>query len=279
MPKKIPSPAIIEAAGNKPKRIEEYVGRVRSQTSTVSVARMTSPAGWEEPAQTPEFDEVTLVLRGVVRVDGAGGPVEVKAGEAVLARAGETVRYSTPQGAEYVAVCVPAFSPALVHRHAAGAPAPVPEARPPTIEIVGWVRSPVTDKVDEGWGGVEATIELEPAHRGATRGLEEFSHAVIVCLLHQARYEPGRHLLRRPRDQADMPEVGIFAQRAKDRPNPLGITAVEVVRVEDDRLVVRGLDAIDGTPVVDVKPYVPAYDWVEAPHVPEWIGRLMRGYF
>lgn len=118
MPQLIAKPVIIEAAGNKPKRIEEFAGRVRTGTETVSVARMVSPPGWQEPAQTPEFDEVTLVLKGVLRVDGPDGALDVRAGEAVLARAGETVRYSTPgvEGAEYVAVCAPAFSPALVHR-------------------------------------------------------------------------------------------------------------------------------------------------------------------
>jgi tRNA (adenine37-N6)-methyltransferase len=102
---------------------------------------------------------------------------------------------------------------------------------------------------------------------------------VIVCLLHRARYQPGLHRVRRPRGRADMPEVGIFAQRAKDRPNPIGLTAVEIVAVGEDRLTVRGLDAVDGTPVLDIKPYYPAYDRVESPRVPEWVGRLMRGYF
>ena len=279
MPERIPNPAVVEAAGTRPKRIEEFVGRVRTQTATVSVARITSPAGWEEPAQAPEFDEVTFVLRGAVQVEGARGTMEVAAGEALLARAGETVRYSTPQGAEYVAVCAPAFSPALVHRHEVGSPAPSPAAALPTLQAVGWVRSPITDRVDQGWGSVEAEIELEPTYHGATRGLGEFSHAMVVCLLHEARYDSARHRLRRPRGQEDMPEVGIFAQRAKDRPNPLGVTAVELVCVEDERLVVRGLDAIDGTPVLDVKPYVPDYDRIENPRIPEWIDRLMRGYF
>lgn len=117
MPEKITKPAIVEAAGTKPKRIEEYVGRVRTETHGVSVARMVSPAGWEEPAQTPEFDEVTFVLCGMVRVACEGETIDVAAGEAILTRAGETVRYSTPDGAEYIAVCAPAFSPDLVHRH------------------------------------------------------------------------------------------------------------------------------------------------------------------
>ncbi|MFO7302680.1 MAG: cupin [Acidobacteriota bacterium] len=118
MPQLIATPAVVTAAGNKPKRIEEYVGRVASGHATVSVARMVSPEGWEEPGQRPEFEEVTLVLRGMLRVEHEGGTIDVRAGQAVVTRPGEWVRYSTPEagGAEYVAVCLPAFSPATVHR-------------------------------------------------------------------------------------------------------------------------------------------------------------------
>lgn len=118
MPQLIKSPTRIEAAGLPPKRIEEFIGRVNSQTAEVSIARMTSPSGWSEPGQTPEFDEFTLVLRGQLRVESREGVVEVGAGQAVIAPRGQWVRYSTPgpEGAEYVAVCLPAFSPATVHR-------------------------------------------------------------------------------------------------------------------------------------------------------------------
>jgi quercetin dioxygenase-like cupin family protein len=117
MPTLIARPTVVEAAGNKPKRIEEFVGRVNTRTKSVSLARMTSPAGWVEPGQTPEFDEYTLVLRGVLRVESEGGTFDVLAGQAVMARAGEWIRYSTPdEGAEYIAVCLPAFSPRTVHR-------------------------------------------------------------------------------------------------------------------------------------------------------------------
>jgi mannose-6-phosphate isomerase-like protein (cupin superfamily) len=120
MPKHIATPTIVEAAGNLPKRIEEYVGRVNSGHGAVSVARMVSPAGWQEPGQRPEFEEVTVVLRGALKVEYEGGALTVRAGEAVVTRPGEWIRYSTPEpgGAEYVAVCVPAFSPATVHRDA-----------------------------------------------------------------------------------------------------------------------------------------------------------------
>lgn len=116
----IAKPTIVEAAGNKPKIIEEFVGRVNSGTAAVSVARMKSPGGWVEPGQTPEFDEYTVVLRGTLRVTTKHGAIDVGAGEAVIAPKGEWVQYATPDeaGAEYVAVCVPAFSPATVHRDA-----------------------------------------------------------------------------------------------------------------------------------------------------------------
>lgn len=118
MPTLIAAPTVIPAVGEPPKRIEEFVGRVNSRTDALSIARMTSPAGWVEPGQTPEFDEFTVVLRGSLRVESRGGVLDVAAGQAVIAHRGEWVRYSTPQGAEYLAVCLPAFSPALVHRDA-----------------------------------------------------------------------------------------------------------------------------------------------------------------
>ena len=118
MPKLIAEPSIITAAGNKPKRIEEYVGRVNSGHGSVSVARMISPGGWQEPGQRPEFEEVTIVLRGLLRVESSNGSIDVRAGQAVVTSPGEWVRYSTPEpdGAEYVAVCLPAFAPDTVHR-------------------------------------------------------------------------------------------------------------------------------------------------------------------
>ena len=120
MPTLIASPTVIQAAGNKPKRIEEYAGRVNSGHGTVSVARMVSPEGWTEPGQRPEFEEITLVLRGLLRVEHERGAIDVRAGQAVVTHPGEWVRYSSPEpgGAEYVAVCTPAFSPQSVHRDA-----------------------------------------------------------------------------------------------------------------------------------------------------------------
>ena len=120
MPRLIDAPTVVPAEGNKPKIIEEFVGRVNSGDHSLSVARMKSPAGWAEPGQRPEFDEFTLVLKGSLRVDYEGGSLDVTAGQAVIARAGEWIRYSTPggDGAEYVAICLPAFSPDTVHRDA-----------------------------------------------------------------------------------------------------------------------------------------------------------------
>jgi mannose-6-phosphate isomerase-like protein (cupin superfamily) len=118
MPTLITQATRIEAAGNKPKLIDEYIGRVNSKTSATSVAHMRSPGGWVEPGQTPEFDEFTVVLKGTLRVESKDGHIDVAAGQAVIAHAGEWVRYSTPnpEGAEYIAVCLPAFSMDAVHR-------------------------------------------------------------------------------------------------------------------------------------------------------------------
>ncbi|MHA3770166.1 cupin domain-containing protein [Verrucomicrobiota bacterium sgz303538] len=118
MPTLIAQPTRIEAAGNKPKIIEEFIGRVNTQQTQISVAHMRSPEGWVEPGQTPEFEEYTLVLKGLLRVDTKEGSIDVRAGQAVIAHPGEWVRYSSPEedGAEYIAICLPAFSPDTVHR-------------------------------------------------------------------------------------------------------------------------------------------------------------------
>lgn len=114
----ITQPTVVEAAGNKPKQIEEFVGRVNTGEESMSIARMISPGGWAEPEQTPEFRETSIVLKGVLRVECADGVIEVKAGQAIVLEPGERVRYSTPgeAGAEYIAICTPAFSPDTVHR-------------------------------------------------------------------------------------------------------------------------------------------------------------------
>jgi mannose-6-phosphate isomerase-like protein (cupin superfamily) len=118
MPVLIERPTIVEAAGNKPKQIQEFTGRVNTGHQGVSIARMVSPAGWREPGQRPQFEEITVVLRGMVRVEHEGGAIDVRAGQAVVASPGEWIRCSSPEadGAEYIAVCMPAFSPDTVHR-------------------------------------------------------------------------------------------------------------------------------------------------------------------
>lgn len=154
-----------------------------------------------------------------------------------------------------------------------------PSPTPLSVTPIGYVRSAATDAVDEDWGAVEAQIVVEPALRPGLQGLEGFSHLVVVTFLHGASFDPARHLVRRPRGLAAMPELGIFAQRAKDRPNPLGITCVPLVALEAEGVRVRGLDAIDGTPVLDLKPYFPQFDAAGEVRVPAWVGELMRGYF
>jgi len=118
MPTLIQNPTRIQAAGNKPKLIDEFIGRVNSKESRLSVAQMRSPGGWVEPGQTPEFDEFTVVLKGMLRVTHRDGAIDVRAGQAVIAHRGEWVQYSTPEpdGAEYIAICLPAFSMETVHR-------------------------------------------------------------------------------------------------------------------------------------------------------------------
>ena len=147
------------------------------------------------------------------------------------------------------------------------------------IEPIGIVRSPVTDAVDAGWGDVLAEVHLREPLADGLRGIEQFSHVIVLYLLHQAAFDPARDLVRRPRGREDMPLVGIFAQRARHRPNAIGVTAVRLLAHDGNVLRVQGLDAIDGTPVLDIKPYYPAYDRVDGARTPEWVDRLMAGYF
>jgi tRNA-Thr(GGU) m(6)t(6)A37 methyltransferase TsaA len=147
------------------------------------------------------------------------------------------------------------------------------------LEPIGMVRNGVMDARDAEWGRVVSELQLRPELADGLLGLEQFSHVVVVSLMHQARFDPVTHLNRRPRDRADMPVMGIFAQRARHRPNPIAITTVELKRVDGASVFVRGLDAIEGTPVLDLKPHVPEFDSPPHPRVPEWVSRLMEGYF
>ncbi len=148
-----------------------------------------------------------------------------------------------------------------------------------TLRPIGRIASPRTKQTDESWGEVVSRVQVLPPYRPGLQGLEQFSHVIVVTWLHEAAFIPERDLVRRPRGLASMPDVGIFAQRAKDRPNPLGVTAVPLLSVERDGISVKGLDAIHGTPVLDIKPYYPIYDRIAGASVPQWVGRLMEGYF
>jgi tRNA (adenine37-N6)-methyltransferase len=144
---------------------------------------------------------------------------------------------------------------------------------------IGSVVNGVHDAGDSGWGEVVSELRLRPELAPGLRGLDGFSHAVVVYYMHEAGFSPEEHLLRRPRNRADMPLLGIFSQRAKHRPNPIGVTVVRIERLEGDALFVRGLDAIDGTPILDIKPHVRMFDSPPDASEPEWIGRLLEGYF
>lgn len=145
-------------------------------------------------------------------------------------------------------------------------------------KIIGTVKSPVTEAVDMNWGEVISEIVLEPQYAPGLLGLDEFSHLMVLTFLHEAEYNPEKHLRRHPQERQDMPLLGIFAQRARHRPNRIGVTAVEIVEVTENSVKVRALDAIDGTPVIDIKPYVPVYDKKDAT-IPEWMEKMMKGYF
>jgi len=144
--------------------------------------------------------------------------------------------------------------------------------------IIGEVKSPITKAVDMNWGAVISEIVLKPEFAPGLLGLGDFSHAMILTFLHEAKYVPEVHLRRHPQERQDMPFLGIFAQRARHRPNRIGVTACEIVEVTESRVKVRALDAINGTPVIDVKPYVPVYDRKDAT-IPEWMENMMKAYF
>lgn len=146
------------------------------------------------------------------------------------------------------------------------------------MQPIGYVTNPVTEKKDTQWGSDISTVVLDGQYRGGLSGLEGFTHVLMVTYLDKANYVPEKHLQRRPQGRADMPVVGIFSQRTKDRPNCIGITAVEILRVEESALTVRGLDAIDGTPILDIKPYYPVFDKRDA-KTPDWVDILMKDYF
>ena len=143
---------------------------------------------------------------------------------------------------------------------------------------IGTVRNGRADTGDRDWGPVESAIELKPELAAGLEGLDQFSHVVVIFHMHLDPDGEAPALRRRPRGRPDMPQLGVFAQRGRMRPNPIGVTPAEIVRLEPGRVIVRGLDALEGTPVLDLKPYTPVFDRREA-RVPEWMDRLMVGYF
>lgn len=143
---------------------------------------------------------------------------------------------------------------------------------------IGYVRNDVQNRKDVSWGEDVSTIVLNEEYHSGLKGLENFTHVIILYYLDKAAYQKEKHLQRRPQNREDMPLVGIFSQRGKDRPNQIGMTSVRIVSVDGAALTVKGLDAIDGTPVLDIKPYYPVYDKKDA-KVPEWVDRLMAHYF
>lgn len=147
------------------------------------------------------------------------------------------------------------------------------------ISEIGYVENNVNKQSDENWGNIKSIIRLNNDYIGGLTGLDSFTHAIILTYLHEAQFIRDQHLERRPRNLPEMPLVGIFSQRAKDRPNPIGLVSVRIIEVLKDSLIVVGLDAINGTPVLDIKPYYPQYDKIGDAFVPDWVNRLMENYF
>ncbi|MCW5606398.1 MAG: tRNA (N6-threonylcarbamoyladenosine(37)-N6)-methyltransferase TrmO [Burkholderiales bacterium] len=148
------------------------------------------------------------------------------------------------------------------------------------FEPIGYVHSNRTEMSAGHWADVESRIELDPPYAKGLVGLREFSHAVVVFHLDRIPpFDPAKQIARNPRGMEDLEPVGVFAQRTKFRPNPVGVTAVELVAVDDTGITVRGLDALDGTPVLDIKPYIPAFERKDDVRLPAWVDKMMDGYF
>jgi tRNA-Thr(GGU) m(6)t(6)A37 methyltransferase TsaA len=156
------------------------------------------------------------------------------------------------------------------------------EQEPGTFEVhpIGTVKCPVNEMSQGNWAAVESEIHLDSEYAPGLKGLEGFSHILVLFFLDRARgFDPGKQLLRRPRGMEDIQAVGVFAQRTKFRPNPIGVTAVTLLEIRDNIVRVRGLDALDGTPVLDIKPYMPPFDRMEDVAMPPWVGHFIEGYF
>ena len=149
-----------------------------------------------------------------------------------------------------------------------------------TVGSIGTVKCAVTEMSQGGWAKIDSEIHLDPSLAEGLQGLAGFSHILVAFFLDRAQgFDPAKQLLRKPRGRDDMQAVGVFAQRTKFRPNPLGITAVQLLGIEGNVVKVRGLDALDGTPVLDIKPYMPPFDRMDDVKMPPWVGAFMDGYF
>ena len=149
-----------------------------------------------------------------------------------------------------------------------------------TCTPIGTVQAPVTEMSLGNWARVDSEIHVDKRYEGGLQGLDEYSHVIVVFFLDQIRgFDPAAQLLRKPRGKEHMQAVGVFAQRTKYRPNPIGITAVKLRGVSENVVKVTGLDALDGTPVLDIKPYIPEFDRVAEPKTPDWVKDFMEGYF
>ncbi|MFC1900309.1 tRNA (N6-threonylcarbamoyladenosine(37)-N6)-methyltransferase TrmO [Chloroflexota bacterium] len=146
-------------------------------------------------------------------------------------------------------------------------------------EPIGIVKSPVKEGIDRDWGKVKSEIHINSEFTGGLIEIDSFSHIIVVFEMHKSSFNPETHLVRRPQEREDLPLSGIFAQRAKHRPNPIGITSVKLLSMKGNVLQVQGLDAIDNTPVLDIKPYFPQYDRITDPHTPDWVDEIMSDYF
>ena len=144
---------------------------------------------------------------------------------------------------------------------------------------IGVVSNSVEEKKDVHWGNDVSKIIIDERFEQGLIGLSDFSHVIVVYFLDKAKFNIEKHLVRRPQGREDMPMIGILSQRAKDRPNPIGITSVELVEIDKNVITVKGLDAIDNTPILDIKPYYPEYDCKNKATVPQWVDRLMEHYF
>jgi tRNA-Thr(GGU) m(6)t(6)A37 methyltransferase TsaA len=150
----------------------------------------------------------------------------------------------------------------------------------PQFEPVGYVRSDRTEMSAGHWANVESRIELDPQYIKGLAGLSEFSHVVVIFHLDRIPpFDVAKQIARNPRGMENLAPVGVFSQRTKFRPNPIGVTAVELLAVDDKGITVRGLDALDGTPVLDIKPYIPAFERKDDVRLPAWVDKMMDGYF